>query len=50
MLSRIANRYESLALNMSVQICYQIDEVKFQDGCQNSKWPPFFIEIYSILL
>ena len=50
MLVRIANRCESLALNSNVQICNQIDRVKFQDGCQNSKWPPFFIEIPSIVI
>ena len=50
MLVRIANRCELLALNNNVQIYNRIDRIKFQDGRQNSKWPPFFIEIPSILL
>ena len=32
---RIANGGETLALNSSVELCYSINDVKFQDGCQN---------------
>ena len=40
----IANGSKSLASNSHVQICYQIDDLKFQDGDQNSKWPPFSLK------
>ena len=31
---RIANSGETLSSNCSVELCYQIDDAKFQDGCQ----------------
>ena len=43
-LVRIANSGETLSPNCSVELCYQIDDAKFQDGCQNSKWLPFFMK------
>ena len=43
-LVRKANSGETLSPNCRVELCNQIDEAKFQNGCQNSKWLPFFMK------